>query len=116
LDKGDVWMKPLLLQPEDTHLAMLAKKGRFLIVPLSELKTMSGGRGTQLMGLDEGDALAQWLAFGPEGIVARGVYRKKETDLVMEMDELADYIGKRARKGRALSLKIRQPKLLRRSS
>ena len=116
IDKGDVWMKPLLLHPEDTHLAMLAKKGRFLIVPLSELKTMTAGRGTQLMGLDEGDALAQWLAIGPLGLIAQGIYRKKETDLVMEMDELADYIGKRARKGRALSLKIRQPKLLRRSS
>ncbi len=116
LDKSDVWMKPLLLQPDDTHLAMLAKKGRFLIVPLSELKTMTSGRGTQLMGLDEGDALAQWVAIGPLGLVAQGIYRKKETDLIMDMEELADYIGKRARKGRTLSLKIRQPKLLRRSS
>ncbi|MFT0850966.1 DNA topoisomerase IV subunit A [Achromobacter sp. F4_2707] len=115
LDKGGVWMKPLLLKPDDTHLAMLAKQGRFLIVPLTELKTMTGGRGTQLMGLDAGDALAQWVAIGPQGLIARGIYRRKETELVLDMDELADYIGKRARKGRALSLKIPQPKLLRRS-
>ncbi|HLT98589.1 MAG TPA: DNA topoisomerase IV subunit A [Burkholderiaceae bacterium] len=116
LDKGDVWMKPLLLHPGDTHLAMLAKKGRFLIVPLSELKTMSSGRGTQLMGLDDGDSLAQWVSMGPAGLVARGIYRKKETELELGMDDLADYIGKRARKGRALTLKIAQPKLSRRSS
>ncbi len=116
LDKGDGWMKPLVLQEGDTHLAMLAKKGRFLIVPLSELKTMSSGRGTQLMGLDAGDTLAQWLAMGPAGLLACGVYRKKDTELELSMDDLADYIGKRARKGRALSLKIAQPKLMRRSS
>src|SRR5690554_20221 len=116
LDKGDGWMKPLVLQEGDTHLAMLAKKGRFLIVPLSELKTMSSGRGTQLMGLDAGDTLAQWLAMGPAGLLACEVYRKKDTELELNLQELEDYIGKRARKGRVLSLKIRQPKLLRRSS
>ncbi len=116
LEKGDAWMKPLLLRAEDTHLAMLAKNGRFLVVPLSELKTMTGGRGTQLMGLDEGDTIAQWVAIGPQGLVARGVYRNRETDVEMDIEALADYVGKRARKGRALSLKVRQPRLLRRSS
>lgn len=116
LDQGDVWMKPLVLRPDDTHLAMLAKSGRFLVVPLSELKIMSGGRGTQLMGLDKADTLAQWLAIGPQGLVARGIYRNKETDLELDMEALADYVGKRARKGRALALKIRQPRLLRRSA
>jgi len=115
LDKGAAWMKPLLLHPDDTYLAMLAKKGRFLVVPLAELKSMTGGRGTQLMGLDEGDALAQWVAIGPQGLLARGIYRNRETDVELNVDVLADYIGKRARKGRALSLKVRQPRLLRRS-
>ena len=68
------------------------------------------------MGLDDGDSLAQWVSMGPAGLVARGIYRKKETELELGMDDLADYIGKRARKGRALSLKIAQPKLMRRSS
>jgi DNA topoisomerase IV, A subunit, proteobacterial len=116
VDKGDSLMKPLLLGPGDTHLAMLAKGGRFLVVPLDELKSMTGGRGTQLMGLDDDDSLAQWVACGPEGLVARGIYRNKETDVELDIEALADYIGKRARKGRALALKVRQPKLLRRSS
>ena len=116
LDDGDVWMKPLVLRPDDTHLAMLAKSGRFLIVPLSELKIMSGGRGTQLMGLDKGDTLMQWLAIGAHGLVARGIYRNRETDLGFDLEALADYVGKRARKGRVLSLKVREPRLLRRSA
>ena len=116
IEKGDSWMKPLLLRPDDTHLAILAKNGRFLVVPLDELKTMSGGRGTQLMGLEEGDSLSQWVAIGAQGLIARGIYRNRETDLELDLEALADYIGKRARKGRALTLKVRQPKLLRRSS
>jgi topoisomerase-4 subunit A len=113
LDKNDTLMKPVLLRDTDQYLAMLTKKGRFLMVPLDELKVLSGGgRGTILMGLDAGDGLAQWLAAGPAGIRAKGVYRNKETVLELGLDELADYLGKRARKGRALSLKVKQPVLL----
>ena len=116
IEKGDTWMKPLRLQPDDTHLAMLAKSGRFLVVPLAELKTMSSGRGTQLIGLDAGDTLKQWMAVGSEGLLARGIYRNRQTDVELDLEALQDYVGKRARKGRALSLKVREPKLMRRSS
>src|SRR5690606_42112871 len=64
----------------------------------------------------DGATLAQWVAIGPQGLVARGVYRNKETDVELDLEALADYIGKRARKGRALALQVRQPKLLRRSA
>jgi len=116
IEKGDTWMKPLRLQPDDTHLAMLAKSGRFLVVPLAELKTMSSGRGTQLIGLDAGDTLKQWVAVGSQGLLARGIYRNRQTDVELDLEALQDYVGKRARKGRALSLKVREPKLMRRSS
>jgi topoisomerase-4 subunit A len=113
LDKDDVLMKPVKLRDTDEYLAMLTKKGRFLMVELTELKTLSGGgRGTMLMGLDAGDALAEWLAAGPAGIRAAGVYRNKDTVLELGLDELSGYIGKRARKGKALSLKVKQPVLL----
>ncbi len=112
LDSGDTLLKPVPLRATDDHLAMLTQKGRFLIVPLLELKTLSGGgRGTILMGLDEGDAIAQWLAIGPMGLTASGVYRNKHTDLALDWTELADYVGKRARKGKVLSIKVKQPTL-----
>ncbi|HEY9279504.1 MAG TPA: DNA gyrase subunit A, partial [Eoetvoesiella sp.] len=112
LDKGDVLLKPLLLRDTDNHLAMLTKKGRFLVVPLVELKSLSGGgRGTILMGLDAGDTLTQWLAMGPSGLIASGIYRNKHTDLPLDLDALAEYIGKRARKGKVLSIKVKQPTL-----
>ncbi|MBF6617382.1 DNA topoisomerase IV subunit A [Pollutimonas thiosulfatoxidans] len=112
LEQGDVLMKPLRMRATDQYLAMLARKGRFLLVELSEIKKLSGGgRGTILMGLDDGDALDQWVPVGPDGILATGVYRNKSTTVALGPDELAEYIGKRARKGKALSVKVKQPVL-----
>ncbi|WP_353146717.1 DNA topoisomerase IV subunit A [Pollutimonas bauzanensis] len=112
LDKGDVQLKPVVLRDTDQYLALLAKKGRFLVVELSEIKRLSGGgRGTILMGLDAGDAIAQWVPVGPAGIAASGVYRNKEVTEELGLDALDEYIGKRARKGKALSVKVKQPTL-----
>ncbi|MBB5217049.1 topoisomerase-4 subunit A [Parapusillimonas granuli] len=114
LEGSDTLLKPLVLRGTDTHVAMLARKGRFLVVDLHEFKSLSGGgRGTILMGLDEGDAVAQWVPVGPEGILVSGIYRAKDTTWSMDMQALAEYMGKRARKGKALSLKMKQPTLLR---
>ena len=99
--------------PDDQYLALYSKKGKLLLIELAEVKQLSGGgRGTILMGLDATDALAQWLAVGPRGLGARGVYRAKETVVVLGPDEFADYIGKRARKGRLLAVKVKQPELV----
>ena len=112
LDKGDTLLKPLLLRGDDTAVALLSRKGKFLVVALDELKTLaSGGRGTILMGLDEGDRIEQWAGVGAAGVVLRGVYRARDTELVLTPDELALYAGRRARKGRLLDVKIKQPSL-----
>ncbi len=112
LDKGDTLLKPLLLRPDDTAVALLSRKGKFLVVALDELKTLaSGGRGTILMGLDEDDRIAQWAGVGASGVVLRGVYRARDTELVLTPEELAQYAGRRARKGRLLDVKIKQPSL-----
>lgn len=112
LDKGDTLLKPLLLRPDDTAVALLSRKGKFLVVALDELKTLaSGGRGTILMGLDEDDRIAQWAGVGASGVVLRGIYRARDTELVLTPEELAQYAGRRARKGRLLDVKIKQPSL-----
>ncbi|MBC7204472.1 MAG: DNA topoisomerase IV subunit A, partial [Pusillimonas sp.] len=114
LEKGDVMLKPIGLQETDHALAMLTRKGRFLVVGLSEFKTLSGGgRGTILMGLDTGDHIEQWCAAGPAGVCLSGVYRNKQTDVVLDAAEMESYKGKRARKGRALAIKVKQPQLRR---
>lgn len=114
LEKDDTLLKPVALQSDDGRLTMLTGKGRFLVVELAELRTLSGGgRGTVLMGLESGDGIAQWVAVGPAGLIAEGVYRNKHTEQLLDAAELAPYMGKRARKGKALTIKIKQPVLRR---
>ncbi len=111
---GDILLAPIALHGTDDCLAMLSGKGRMLVLALSEVKALSGGgRGTILMGLDDADSVAQWVAVGPAGLATRGLYRNKETQVVLEGAELAQYIGKRARKGKLLSVKVKQPLLTR---
>ncbi|CAM5789565.1 DNA topoisomerase IV subunit A [Castellaniella caeni] len=112
VEKGDTLLKPLLLRADDQAVALFSEKGKFLVVALDEFKVLSGGgRGTILMGLDTGDRLAQWAGVGPTGLVLRGVYRARDTELVLSPDDLAEYTGRRARKGKLLDVKIKQPSL-----
>lgn len=113
LEPGDAILKPARLRDDDLHLAMLSSKGRFLVVELSQLKSLSGGgRGTILMGLDAADHVEQWVPVGPAGLRISGIYRNKETVLPLGLDSLEEYMAKRARKGKALSVKVKQPVLL----
>ncbi|TAN26591.1 MAG: DNA topoisomerase IV subunit A [Castellaniella sp.] len=112
VDKGDHLLRPLALRADDAAVALLTRKGKFLVVALDELKTLAGGgRGTILMGLDADDGLEQWAGVGPGGIVLRGVYRARDTELVLSHDELLEYAGRRARKGKLLATRLKQPSL-----
>jgi len=111
---GDALCKPVALCPDDVWLALRSAKGRMLVVALNEVKCLSGGgRGTVLMGLDAHDTLSEVIAFSERGLVACGVYRNKHVEHVLTCESLQDYVGKRARKGRMLALKIKQPHLAR---
>lgn len=113
LDQDDVLLKPVALGASDSYLALYSAKGRFLVVALTELKRLAGGgRGTILIKLDAGDTLSQWLAVGADGMQASGIYRNKQIEQTLSLDDLADYVGKRASKGKLLSVKIKQPTLL----
>lgn len=110
VDQGDVLLKPLLLRDTDTHVVLLSKKGRMLIVALDELRVLAGGgRGTRLMDLDAGDAIAQWIGIGVAGLSVTGIYRRKETVDALSLTDLAPYVGRRARKGRVFATRVREP-------
>jgi topoisomerase-4 subunit A len=109
IDENETLLKPLALRPDDTHIALLSRKDRLLVVEMKEFKSLSsGGRGTILMGLDTGDVIAQAVAVGQQGMQAKGVYRNRDTVQSLTLADLAEYIGKRARKGRPFGLKMRQ--------
>lgn len=113
VEADDALLKPVLLRNTDTHVALLSKKDRMLIVPLTELRVLSaGGRGTRLMDLDTDDELLQCLGIGPDGMAVSGIYRRRDTTDILTFDDLEPYVGRRARRGRVFSTRIRDPRLL----
>ncbi|AXV82137.1 DNA topoisomerase IV subunit A [Ralstonia solanacearum] len=115
LDEGDQPNKPAAV-PEDAYgVACLSANGRLLLFPLSEVKTLaSGGRGVILMELEKNETLAQALAFGPTGFVVSGAGPRsgKATEQTFTTTRAQEpYASKRARKGRAIEPKLRDPQL-----
>lgn len=101
-------LKPIFVEKEDRYLALLSAKGKFLIISLTEVKKLvGGGLGTILMGLDDDDKLEQMVPFGETGLAVSGIYRRKDTVDVLSLDQLEQYIAKRARKGRTLDVRVK---------
>ncbi|MGO3130438.1 MAG: DNA topoisomerase IV subunit A [Alcaligenes sp.] len=112
IEDGKTLLRPLALRPDDQYVGLLSEQGRFLVVDIKELKVLSkGGRGTVLIKLNEDDNLSQWVAFGEAGLAVSGVNRKRPSTVVMDLDMLANYLGKRAGKGKTLTLKLNDPVL-----
>ncbi|AKQ56773.1 DNA topoisomerase IV subunit A [Bordetella hinzii] len=112
LEKGDALLRPVPLFEGANQLALLSSKGKLLVFGLDEIKSLSGGgRGTILMGLDANDRLDQAVPIGAGGLRAAGIYRNKPTEDILVGATLAPYAGKRARKGRALDVRPKQPLL-----
>src|SRR5690606_37957920 len=112
LEQGDALLRPVPLFEGARQLALLSAKGKFLVFGLDEVKTLAGGgRGTIVIGLDAADKLAQTVPVGPAGLRAAGIYRNKPTEDILAGAALEAYVGKRARKGRALDVRPKQPVL-----
>ncbi|AZV94091.1 DNA topoisomerase IV subunit A [Pseudomonas sp. S 311-6] len=112
IEKGDSLLAPVPCAPEARYLALLSEQERLLVIDINEVKKLTaGGRGTILMGLDAKDSIAQIVAAGEGGVRLSGIYRKKEVEDVLAGESLLAYLGKRARKGRQLDVRPRQPRL-----
>ena len=108
--EADRLLQPLALRDTDVAVALLSKKGRFIVVDIAELRQLSGGgRGTVMMGLDPDDGLAQWAPIGTGGLQITGIYRRREITETLSLIDLDIYRAKRARKGRLLDTKITKP-------
>ena len=78
----------------------VCQQARALVFPAGELKALAKGRGLMLMQLDDGDTLETLAVV--EGSAARicGTLRTGREDSFRL--EFADYVGKRAKKGKLL--------------
>jgi topoisomerase-4 subunit A len=94
--KGDV-EAVACAQSDGDHIAVLGKKRKMIVFPLSELPEMSRGRGVKLQSYVSGDNLADVATFVmSEGLTTRTGDRHR----TFAADELKDWVGKRAQAGR----------------
>ncbi|MBU0782661.1 MAG: DNA topoisomerase IV subunit A [Gammaproteobacteria bacterium] len=110
LNPGEKLLPPVLLRPTDDRVAVLAESGRFHVFMLDELKQLSGGgRGVQLLPLDDKDSLVAAIVFGPaDSLVLAGTGRGgKDREEVLKPALLAERLGKRGRKGKELDIKFK---------
>jgi topoisomerase-4 subunit A len=101
VDEGAEPLRPGLADPvRDDRIACVSEKGRLLVFAAPEIKAQSGGgRGVILMGLDDGEKMIAALPCNDDGIVIRGTYRNKPSQVTIAGRELVQHAGHRARKG-----------------
>ena len=112
LEQGDALLRPVPLFDQALHVAFLSRKLRLLVIEVGEIKSLAaGGRGTTLMGIDPPDVLEQVVPITTAGLRASGTYRNRQAQDILAGDSLAPYLSKRARKGRQLAVRVKEPVL-----
>ncbi|WP_018151673.1 DNA topoisomerase IV subunit A [Leeia oryzae] len=104
LEAGEKPLPPLLVPDERAtgYFAFLSDAGKLLLVTAPEIKILPKGRGVILMGLDNGDPLASLAWCETERFESNITLRTGRVENVaLEGERFAEYLGKRARKGKA---------------
>ncbi|HEY8709229.1 MAG TPA: DNA topoisomerase IV subunit A, partial [Burkholderiaceae bacterium] len=106
--EGEEKPLPPSLADGQSQVACLSLAGRLLVFGLDELKLQpNGGRGLTLIDLEPKDALVSVAAFGA-ALRVQGTGRGgKARDELLKGVALAPHVGKRARKGKALSASMK---------
>ena len=112
LEEGETLLKVVPFVPRETSLiACLTRGGKLHLFALSEFKQLTGGgRGVITAALDDKDTLAAVTV--SDGVTLRltGTGRGgKAVELVLDQNEMAPYIGKRARKGKPINAGLKFP-------
>ena len=112
LENGEFLLKVSSYVPRETSLvACLAKSGKLHLFPLAEFKQLSGGgKGVITMALDDKDGLSAITVSDGEVLKLSGTGRGgKPIELVLDVNDMAPYIGKRARKGKPINSGLKFP-------
>ena len=95
---------PPVVADDCTRIACLTLANRLLVFSIDELKWQpKGGRGLTLIALDEKDVLVSAAAFDAALTVVGTIRGGKAKEEVFKGAALEPYLGKRARKGRAIA-------------
>ena len=86
-----------------TWVAVAADNGKLLVFPLEEMKILSGGKGVQLMKLEDKERLLALATFDGQRLQVEGKTRLgRPAGVVLSGDNLEKYRLRRARKGHVL--------------
>jgi topoisomerase-4 subunit A len=112
LEPQDHLLRPLLLNQDTREVALLSARLRLAIIVRDDIKTLSGGgRGTSLLAVDAPDQLSQVAEITASGLALSGIYRNQSKTEWLAGSELATYVTKRARKGKLLQTRLKNPVL-----
>jgi topoisomerase-4 subunit A len=98
VEDGASILPPLHIGAED-HVAALSEDARLLVFPLDQVKRLAGGKGVQLMGLRDKEALRAITVLQGESVTVHGVFRNKPKQIESE----PRHLSQRARRGAGIS-------------
>ena len=110
VEEGAQMLPPTLLPDNPAYIAVLASEPRLLVFPFDEMKELSSGKGVILIGLKPGETLleARAINVGKIEVTVLGIGRSnKEVEATISGSKFDDYLGKRARRGRVLPVKMK---------
>lgn len=95
-----------------TWIAVAGETGKLLVFPLEEMKTLSGGKGVQLIKLEARERLLALTTFDGQRLAVEGKTRLgRSASVVLAGDQLEKHRHHRARKGQALERIVKVEKL-----
>ena len=98
MEDGASILPPQRITTED-HVAVLSEDARLLVFPLDQVKRLAGGKGVQLMGLRDKEALRAITVTQGETVTVHGVFRNKPKQIESE----PRHISQRARRGAGIA-------------
>jgi topoisomerase-4 subunit A len=118
LDEGALPLPPRVVTEGAGAVACLSEKGRVLVFGIDEMKTLTnGGRGVTLMELEPKEKLLAAQPITQKGVNVLGTWAgDKPRTVELFASGLEPHYGKRARKGKPLSAKVKAKDLAQRTT
>jgi topoisomerase-4 subunit A len=109
LDDGALPLPPRVVMESAGAVACLSEKGRVLVFGIDEMKTLTnGGRGVTLMDLEPKEKLLAAQPISQKGVNVIGTWAgDKPRTVELFASGLEPHFGKRAKKGKPLSAKLK---------
>ena len=108
LEPDEEPIAPVPLAPNLTHVAALSSRGRLLVFGLDEMREVPRGRGVIVMGLNEDERLLAVGLNDGRKVILQGSNRSgRAVVAVLEGEDLARHVLRRARKGSLVEKRIK---------